>query len=331
MARDRILVADGHSDLLLELVFAEGQGEENPFRARWLDQLLAGDVALQVCAVYRDPDSNGGDGLREVLRQVHAFHAALEANPDVLTVRTRRDLEHVRAGQVALMLGIEGLSALGSDLWPIDLLAALGVRVVGPTWNERNAFADGCDHDGGLTALGERLVDRLPELGMVVDLAHASPRTMVDFLERAPHGAVFVSHASCAAVHAHRRNLTDAQLTAIAEHGGVVGLMPHPLVVDPGQPTIDRFLDHVDHAVSVVGADRVGLGGDFLKQIAQATGGARPTQDGVPVEAALAGLDGPGDYPRLVAALRARGYSDGDVEGIAGKNLLRFLARGPLP
>ena len=230
-----------------------------------------------------------------------------------------------------MLLAIEGVSSFGEDLWPVDLLARLGVRVLAPTWNEQNAFAHGCDHDGGLTELGRRLIDRVPSLGMVIDLAHASPQTMTDVLERAPEGAVFVSHASCRAVHDHRRNLDDAQLTAIAEHGGVVCLMPHPLVVDPGRPTMDRFIDHVDHAVSVVGADRVGLGGDFLKQIAQATEMGHHSQDGVDIEATVEGLEGPRDYPRLLEALRAHGYSAADVDGIAGGNLLRFLAASPLP
>ena len=166
---------------------------------------------------------------------------------------------------------------------------------------------------------------------MVVDLAHASPQTLTDVLDRAPGGSVFVSHASCRAIYDHRRNLSDAQLTAIAEHGGVVCLMPHPLVVDPGRPTLDRFVDHIDHAISVIGVERVGLGGDFLAQIARATGEEQRTQDGVQIDATLDGLEGPRDYPRLLEALRARGYSSADVEAVAGGNLLRFLAAGLLP
>jgi membrane dipeptidase len=94
---------------------------------------------------------------------------------------------------------------------------------------------------------------------------------------------------------------------------------------------MDRFIDHVDHAVSVVGEDRVGLGGDFLKQIAQATEMGHHSQDGVDIEATVEELEGPRDYPRLLEALRAHGYSDADVDGIAGGNLLRFLAASPLP
>lgn len=325
------MIADAHSDLLQELVFAEQRGEENPFRSRWLEQLLEGGVALQVCAVFESPQSDPGDALRQVLRQIAAFQTTVESNPEVFAVSSRSDLELVGTAGLGLLLAIEGASSFGEDLWPLERVAKLGVRVLGPTWNEQNAFADGCDHEGGLTALGRRLIDRAPRLGMVVDLAHASPRTIADVLDRVPDGAAFVSHASCRAIYDHRRNLSDAQLTAIAGRGGVVCLMPHPLVVDPSRPTIDRFIDHIDYAVSVVGVDRVGLGGDFLQQIARATGDGQRTQDGVAIDATLAGLEGPRDYPRLLDALRTRGYSSADVAAIAGGNLLCFLAASPLP
>jgi membrane dipeptidase len=328
---NQILVADGHSDLLQELVFTEQRGEENPFASRWLEQLQDGGVALQVCAVYEAPQADGADALRRVLRQIAGFHTAVESNPEVFAVSSRRDLEKVGAGGLGLLLAIEGVSAFGEDLWPLDLAAKLGVRVLAPTWNEQNAFAHGCDHDGGLTELGALLIDRLPPLGVVVDVAHASPQTVADVLDRVPDGAVFVSHASCRAVHGHRRNLTDAQLTAIAERGGVICLMPHPLVVDPSEPTLDRFIDHIDHAVSVAGVERIGLGGDFLKQIARTTGSEHQAQDGVEINATLEGLEGPRDYPRLFEALRTRGYSEAEVEALAGGNLLRFLAASPLP
>lgn len=327
---NRIPIADGHSDLLQELVFAEQHGEDNPFSARWLEQLREAGVVLQVCAVYEAPQTEAGVAFRGALRQIESFWTAVESNPEVVAVGSRRELREVGEDALGLLLAIEGVSWFGEDLWPLDLAARLGVRVLAPTWNEQNAFAHGCDHEGGLTELGGRLIDRLPGLGMVIDLAHASPRTLADVLERAPEGAVFVSHASCRAVHDHRRNLADAQLAAIAERGGVVCLMPHPLVVDPGRPTMDRFIDHIDHAVSVIGVDRVGLGGDFLKQIARATGTGHHTQDGVGIEATVEGLAGPRDYPRLFEALRGRGYSQPEIEALAGGNLLRFLAASPL-
>lgn len=322
------MIADAHSDLLLELTFAEDElGEENPLRSRWLPQLERGGVALQVCAIYIDDDEP--DRLRAALRQARSFKRALCANRDrAMGVRTRADLDGVGGdGRSRLLLSLEGVGCFGEDGWLIDIFYELGVRMASLTWNERNAFGAGCDHEGGLSALGERLVRRIAQRGMVLDLAHASPRTFADALARGS-GAVVASHTACRAVHDHRRNLSDQQLSALAERGGVVGLMPHPLTVDPAQPTLERFLDHIDHAISVMGIEHVGLGGDFLRQIVTTRGEGDYEYEGMRADAALAELPGPEQYPALVGALRERGYAGADLEAILGGNMIRLLRRG---
>ena len=149
-------VVDGHSDLLLELCFAERErGEDNPFAARWLKPLAGGGVALQVCAIYVDHDRPPDRALREALDQARAFNRAVRANPErVFAVRTAADLADVGRSRIGLMLALEGASVLGSDPLLLDVFADLGVRMASLTWNERNAFAEGCDGEGGLTDLG---------------------------------------------------------------------------------------------------------------------------------------------------------------------------------
>jgi membrane dipeptidase len=112
--------------------------------------------------------------------------------------------------------------------------------------------------------------------------------------------------------------------------------MALPLVVDPDNWSIDRLVDHVDHAVSVMGIDHVGLGGDFIRQVARSGAVRVPTPaqallpPGMTVESALDGLAGPEDYPRLVEALLRRGYEDEQLEAILGGNFIR-LFREALP
>lgn len=326
---DAVAVADAHSDLLQELAYAEHElGDPDPLRSRWLDPLARGNVALQVCAIYVDADLPRGDGLVEVLRQARSFRAGVGANADrVVGVASAADLDRLGGDRVGLLLALEGAAALGEDAWLIDVLADLGVRMASLTWNERNAFAAGCHHEDGLTPLGERLVERMLARGIVPDLAHASPRTFADVLALAPEGAVVASHAACQAVLDHPRNLTDAQLEALAARGGLLGAMPHPIVVDPARPTLERFLDHVDHAVAVMGVEHVALGGDFLRQIVRARGEAGLVYDGMPADSAIEELEGPQDYPRLAAALSARGYGAEEIGAIMGGNLLRLLRR----
>jgi membrane dipeptidase len=130
-----------------------------------------------------------------------------------------------------------------------------------------------------------------------------------------------VTHANCRAVHDDPRNLADWQLDALARSGGVLGLMALPFVVDPQAPTLGRWLDHVDHAVAVMGIAHVGLGADVVDQVAHTESAARAKR-----RLALEGFAGPEDSPALVGALRRRGYDGERLEAILNANWMRVLS-----
>jgi membrane dipeptidase len=338
-ARIRAVIADAHVDLLLELAHRERRlGERDVLARTWLPLLEAGGVGLQVCPVYVDAQVQPEGSLREALAQVAAFlHGVQENTARVIQVRRGADLDAVESGErIGLMLSLEGVEQFGVETWPADVFHELGVRMAGLTWNRRNAFADGAaEEGGGLSRLGRALVDRLVSLGVVLDLAHASTGTFAEILERAGGAPVICSHGGCRTVHDTPRNLSDEQLAALGEAGGLFGLMLHPLAIDPVERTIDRVVDHLDHAVSVIGADRVCLGGDFTKRLWEVMPPPPEPQDGLmpPGLQPGAGIDGLGGaecYPALVAALGERGWSDEQVAAVTGGNLLRFL-RGALP
>jgi membrane dipeptidase len=206
------------------------------------------------------------------------------------------------------------------------------MRMAGLTWNRRNPFSDGAADEGGLSRLGRMLVDRLVELGVVVDLAHASPAAFSEILARASGAPVICSHAACRAVNEHPRNLSDEQLRALGDAGGLLGLMIHPLAIGHEQRTIDRVVEHLEHAVELMGADRVCLGGDFTTRLAQVlppmpepADGLRP--DGLAPGSGIEGLKGPEDYPTLVTALNARGWKVEEIDAVCGVNLLDLLRR----
>lgn len=318
----------------MELAFRKD--EANPFGTHWLPKLRAGGVGLQVCALYPTFDRTPEAALRVTLEQVAAWHRAARDNPDdVALVRTRADLDAVESGdRIGLLVSVEGAEPFGLDPGMADVYWELGVRLVGLTWNRRNAFADGAAETptGGLSALGRELVDRLVALGVAIDLAHASERTFEEVLGRVVDTPVLVSHAGCRALLDTPRNVSDDQMRAIADRGGVLGLMALPLVVDPDEPTIDRLIDHLDHAVSVMGIDAVALGGDFIRQVARSGAIYGEVSHGlVPpgraVDEALDELEGPEDYPNLVAALERRGYAGDDLEKILWRNLVRVVRR----
>jgi membrane dipeptidase len=306
------VIVDAHTDVLLELLVGADQSlelilREGLLERYWLSRLEAGGVGVQICPLH---------GPRErVLAQEAELRRSVAANAErVCIVETREQLADPR---VRLVVAMEDAAPLEGDPGAFEQWYQRGVRSVGLTWNHANEFAGGIETPTqGLTARGRTLVRRFAELGVMLDLAHASERTWRDVLEE---GVPFsVTHAGCRSVCDHPRNLADWQLEALAERGGVLGMMGLAFVVDPAAPTLRRWIDHFDHAVAVMAIEHVGLGADFVDPIHDNAGFG------------LEAFTGPDDFPALVSALRARGYEDEPLDAILSGNWLRVL-RASLP
>ena len=329
------MIADAHLDLLLELGYRELRfGETGAFARTWLPLLEAGGVGLQVCPVFVELERQPEGTLREALGQATCLLRAVRESPErVVQVRTASDLDAVERGErIGLMLSLEGVEQFGYETWPAETFWELGMRMAGLTWNRRNPFADGAAEDGGLSRLGRALVDELVRLGVILDLAHASPTTFDEIIARAAGAPVICTHAACRSVNDHPRNLTDDQLRALAAAGGLFGLMLHPLAIGHEQRTLARVVDHLEHAVEVIGIDRVCLGGDFTTRLSEVMPPMPEPADGLMPAglepgAGIEGLKGPEDYPALLAALADRGWSDPDIAAVSSGNLLGFLRR----
>lgn len=324
------MIVDAHLDLLFELAYRAK--EPDPFGEHWLPKLRAGGVGVQVCPVYVEVDDMPEAALRTSLLQVAAFHRLVREHPDdVVHVKEAADLDRLD-GRIGLILSLEGVEALGYDAALVDVYWELGVRWISLTWNHRNPYADGSAEatDGGLSVAGRALVRRLAERGVILDLAHASPRTFAGVLEEAPDATVLVSHANCRALVESPRNVDDDQLRALAERDGALGVLAHPFVL--AEPTIASLVDHVDHVVATVGIEHVGLGGDFARQLAR-SGAIRGVPaallpPGMALDAAVEGLEGPEGWPGVVAELRRRGYERERLDAVLHGNWLRIMRRG---
>ena len=326
------MIADAHLDLLLELGYRElRHGERGAFARTWLPLLEAGGFGLQVCPVFVELERQPEGTLREAIGQATCLLRAVRENPDeVLQVRSASDLEPVVNGErIGLMLSLEGVEQFGYETWPAETFWELGMRMAGLTWNRRNPFADGAAEDGGLSRLGRALVDELVGLGVILDLAHASPATFDEIIVRAAGAPVICTHAACRSVNDHPRNLTDDQLRALAAADGLFGLMLHPLAIGHEQRTLARVVDHLEHAAGVIGIDRVCLGGDFTTRLSEVMPPMPEPADGLmpaglQAGAGIEGLKGPEDYPALLAALGDRGWSDADIASVSCANLLEL-------
>jgi len=208
------------------------------------------------------------------------------------------------------VLSIEGGEALEGDLTMLQLFYRLGVRALGLTWNNRNALADGIrekNSQGGLTDFGISVVKEMNQLGMIIDVSHLAEAGFWDVLEISQE-PVIASHSNCRDLHNHPRNLSDTQLKGLAQKGGIVGITLVNEFLGSASPGMEQVLDHLEHAVAVMGEDYVGLGTDF---------------DGV--ENPVLGIEEATQWPRLIEAMHKRGFTESMVHKILGKNYLRLL------
>ena len=264
------IVIDMHCDTLLDVMAGRRSLLERSERGQIdLPRLQEGGVTAQLFALFV-PDAHATHTATQfALRALDHLYQAIEGSEDRLRLaRAAQDIEAAhQAGQVAAIVGMEGAEPLDGSLELLHIFHRLGLRVLGLTWNRRNAAADGLDFartGGRLTPFGVSLVERCNTLGIVLDVAHLAPAGVQEVLELSTQ-PVIASHANARALCDHPRNLTDQQLQAIAERGGVIGVttVPQFLTADPEQATLDRLLDHIDHMVRALGPDHVALGSDF--------------------------------------------------------------------
>lgn len=309
-------VVDAHCDTALRLVSGETLTPDAPAGHVDLQRLRAGGVNLQVFALWVDADRYGNAPLRRCLELLDAVTREVERlSGDMHLILTARDMDAAAAAdKVGVLLSIEDGAALEGSLAALRAFYKLGVRAVGLTWNGRNELGEGVGAaqgaGRGLTAFGREVVREMNRLGMIVDVSHLSEAGFWDVLE-VSDAPVVASHSNARSLCDHPRNLTDAQIKALAEKGGVIGINFYPRFLNENsQASVDDIVRHIDHIVSLVGPAHVGFGSDF--------DGISSTPRGVE------------DVSRLGAvteALLARGYSDDDVRAIIGGNFLRVFRR----
>jgi membrane dipeptidase len=271
------------------------------------------------------------------------LEALAEKYPDAFgIIRKHSDIARAkRENKVGIIPGFQYTTFLEDDPERIEMFRNLGVRIMQITYNNRNAFGDGCLEPGnaGLSNSGMAAVKKMNENGVAVDLSHSGYRTTTEAIA-ASSKPVLISHSGCAAVYSHPRNKPDEVLKSLADRGGYFGvyLMPY-LVASPTVPTRQHVLDHLVHAINVCGADHVGIGSDgsiqevvltpaqkaeFDSDIARRKklGIGAPGEDRYPF---VPDLNGPGHMQIIAEELARRGQPLSVIEKVLGANFQRVL------
>lgn len=319
-------VFDGHSDLLYDVTRRRLAGEDHVLERHHLERLRRGGVEGLALALWTSAAQGqtfwrgvpGAEAAGERTRvMMDCAREEFAECPWLAVVRDAKEAAEARTrGKVYAFLAIEGMEAIGEDIGGIDRYHDFGARIGMLTWNGENPLATGAGGDPGkrLTALGRRAVRRMEELGMVVDVSHLNDGGFWDVLGLA-RGPVIASHSNCRALCGARRNLSDGQLRAIRDTGGVVGLNVHHAFVhdDPERQTAEMLARHAAHMAEIMGVEHVACGFDFCEFMGPGNEGAR-------------GLEDCGEIPDLFDWLERLGMTKREREMIARENFLRVLA-----
>jgi len=323
-----MIVVDCHSDFPWSIQSRPLYGRRGNLRDRWIPEFRAGGIDVQVSAVSVDLAESA---LASALQQIAVLQEEVELNPDdaAVCVTGAEIRSAVESGRIAFVLALEGASPLGSDPRLVRIFYQLGVRMISFTHFGRSLLADGSGEDATgsrLTRAGVAVLAAMQRLGILMDVSHLS-RTGVDHVLELATRPVIASHSCCRALCDHHRNLTDAQIKGIAATGGVVCINAVPAFVGPDQPTIDRMVDHVLHALELAGEERVGIGTDFCYEIlADLYASHIPlVNEGIDSRARIEGLWASRHVPAVTECLLRRGLSEPQVRSVMGGNLLRLF------
>jgi membrane dipeptidase len=343
------LVFDGHNDVLLRLWrnMKAGGDPVAEFKhgtpAGHIDAPRAkkGGLAGGLCAIYipsgalvlKEPDANGHyvTPLAAPLDYAPSLDIALEKASIALRLdragawklcRSIADIRKAMAdGIFAAVMHMEGCEAIDADLANLDVFHAAGLRSLGPVWSRHNIFGHGVpfaypmttDTGPGLTELGFELVKACNRLGILIDLSHITEKGFWDVAKTSDQPLI-ASHSNAHALTPVARNLTDKQMDAVKESGGLVGLnyavtMLRDDARDDAATPLSDMVRHVNYMVERMGIDHVALGSDF---------------DGATVPREIADAAG---NQNLVAALKSDGYADDELAKLCRENWLRVLGQ----
>jgi membrane dipeptidase len=290
----------------------------------------------------------------EAVIRIKEYYDVRRRDPKVEIPLTAADIEKIKAeGKVGAIIGSQNSRHFGTDLGLVELFHILGQRVCQITYNERNFVGDGCmePNDAGLSFYGKQVIAELNRVGMVIDLSHVGVKTSFDTVA-ASKQPVVITHIGVKHIADTPRTASDDLLKAVASTGGVIGLTSLPVVNWRGtdqRPSINDYLDAIEHTIEVVGIDHVGIGSDHVVEpdgyptwvrayLSEKCNPYSPQRGvrmntladvmkGVEIEVdeQLEGYRGMQDLPRLTDALLTRGYSEEDTQKVLGGNFMRVF------
>ncbi len=305
-------IIDLHCDVLWKLWESKGKicFSDSPKLDANKERLNKGNVKVQCFAVFIPPELKTTEQFQAALEQINYFYTEiLEANHDMIQIKSWKDVLKLKPGQTGAVLTLEGIDCIGNDIQKLSILKHMGVLSVGLTWNYGNLAADGAQEPrgAGLTEYGKKVVLYNNDNSLLTDVSHLSERAFWDVIDLA-HFPI-ASHSNAKSICDHPRNLTDKQAEALFEKNGMIHVVFYPEFTDEKDVvTVSDLIRHIDHFSALGGVSHIGFGSDF---------------DGI--DKHISGLENASKYPNLINEL-LKYYSEEQVRGFAGQNFLETLS-----
>lgn len=351
-----MIVVDGHNDVIYSSVLkGKDIGKKMSSGHTDIPRLQKGGVDVQVFAVFSNDERWRTGAFKHANDQIDSLESVVRRNSSKIEIaKSTRDIERiVNEGKIVALIGVESGNMIEESIENLEALYQRGTRYLTLTWNYNLPWATAAAVENkkqaslqkGLSEHGKKIIKKMNELGMMVDLSHASKKTFYDVMAISTK-PVLASHSNAAALTPHFRNLDDDQLAALKKNGGVVGVNFYSPFLDTAYDSrvkdlyrkqfgqepeknksisflyrklntenqhlantpFERVLEHIDYLVQKAGIDHVAIGSDF---------------DGI--ESPPQQLEDVSKFPVLTQALLQRGYTAEDVSKIMGLNFLRVL------
>ncbi len=309
------------------------------FATRWSDRMeTSGVTALQMTVPMT------WDGARDAISAYHAYNNLVEREPRFTIATSTQDIRDAKAnGQVAFILGAQSGQFLETDERLVEVFHGLGVRVIQLTYNERNLLGDGClePKNEGLSPLGRQVIKAMNAAGIQIDLSHVGERTSLEAIELSTQPCIF-SHSNPKALADNPRNITDEQIQSCVAGGGVVGVSPYAPIAWRGgdtPPTMDDVIAHIEYVAELVGPENVSIGtdsevtpGSYPAQVTKRLATeypepSAPLRSRHPNVRKTTGFESMEQLPDLTARLAERGWTEDQIRGILGENLMRVYSK----
>lgn len=355
-----MFVLDSHCDTPSQIIRLRDLSADNDHAHIDFPKLRRGSVDGAFFALYvpSEMDDLPEEGFSYACRLLDGVNTEIGSNSESVALASSyaEALKNKDEGLFSIFLGLENGAAISNSFEKLNYLYDRGIRYVTLCHARDNSICDSSASRQkrwhGLSPFGKDLIREMNRKGILIDVSHASDESFYDIIKYSTEPVV-ASHSCCRAICDHPRNLSDDMIRALADAGGVIQINFYPVfldssfaellstsdinnrgevierefIADPGnhqkreawnavldelnsmiRPSYKRIVDHIDHVVDLVGADHVGLGSDF---------------DGIAVTPA--GLEDISGMPLIFEEMRSRGYSEGEIEKVAGANFLKLL------